>query len=459
MATLGLEEIFDRDALVLIEWGERFPQLMPAERTEIRLRDRGKRRKGNRSQTSHMSSQTNKQPWALILGASSGFGEATALELARAGMNIFGVHLDRRDKLPHVAEMQEQDPRAGPRSASSSTSTRPMTSKRKECVEQIRQRLAERADTPAGTLRVLLHSLAFGALKPLAGRGECRHKKQIEFTADIMGHSLVYWVQECLLAGLFDKGARIFAMTSSGGTRAIPNYGPVSAAKAILEAHIRQLALELAPAGITANAILAGVTDTPALRQIPGHEKLMEIARLRNPQQAPDDAGRRGALHRGAVPSGDLLADRQHPPRGWRREHRRMRTMDNELPCLDMLEATPAILRGLMCELSDEDARWKPAPDRFSVAEVLAHLSHSRRPLLSAAPGPLPERRESRIRTATTRRFHLDLYRNVDPEDAFDHFEEQRETNIESLRDLPRRGRRAQGGAQESRARSRWRRC
>ena len=50
----------------------------------------------------------SKQPWALILGASSGFGEATALELARAGMNIFGVHLDRRDKLPHVAEIQEK---------------------------------------------------------------------------------------------------------------------------------------------------------------------------------------------------------------------------------------------------------------------------------------------------------------------------------------------------------------
>jgi len=59
-------------------------------------------------------------------------------------------------------------------------------------------------------------------------------------------------------------------MTSAGGTRAIPNYGPVSAAKAILEAHIRQLAVELAPAGITANAILAGVTDTPALRLVVG---------------------------------------------------------------------------------------------------------------------------------------------------------------------------------------------
>ena len=48
----------------------------------------------------------SKQPWALILGASSGFGAAAALELARAGMNIFGVHLDRRDKLPQLDELQ-----------------------------------------------------------------------------------------------------------------------------------------------------------------------------------------------------------------------------------------------------------------------------------------------------------------------------------------------------------------
>lgn len=38
VATLGLEELFDSDALVLVEWGERFPGLMPAVRTEIRLR-------------------------------------------------------------------------------------------------------------------------------------------------------------------------------------------------------------------------------------------------------------------------------------------------------------------------------------------------------------------------------------------------------------------------------------
>ena len=37
--------------------------------------------------------------WALALGASSGFGEATSLALARAGLNIFGVHLDRKATL------------------------------------------------------------------------------------------------------------------------------------------------------------------------------------------------------------------------------------------------------------------------------------------------------------------------------------------------------------------------
>ena len=44
VATLGLDEIFDRDAVVLIEWGERFPGLWPRERTEIRFRADGEQR-------------------------------------------------------------------------------------------------------------------------------------------------------------------------------------------------------------------------------------------------------------------------------------------------------------------------------------------------------------------------------------------------------------------------------
>jgi NAD(P)-dependent dehydrogenase (short-subunit alcohol dehydrogenase family) len=81
-------------------------------------------------------------------------------------------------------------------------------------------------------------------------------------------------------------------MTSSGSHMVWPGYGPVSAAKAVLEATCRQLAVELGPRGITTNAILAGVTDTPALRKIPGAELLIEKALARNPSgrlTTPDD--------------------------------------------------------------------------------------------------------------------------------------------------------------------------
>ncbi|MCI0607301.1 DinB family protein [bacterium] len=110
---------------------------------------------------------------------------------------------------------------------------------------------------------------------------------------------------------------------------------------------------------------------------------------------------------------------------------------DDGMDCLDLLEETPAILRGLMRELNHDDAEWKPAPDRFSVAEVLAHLSHSE--------GHCYRMRVDRFLSEELPEFepddaqmYLDLYKGADAEDAFDHFEEQRETNIEFLRSLPR---------------------
>jgi len=109
---------------------------------------------------------------------------------------------------------------------------------------------------------------------------------------------------------------------------------------------------------------------------------------------------------------------------------------DKTLPCLDLLESTPGTLRALMSELSADDAVWKPAPDRFSVAEVLAHLSQSE--------GHCYRQRIDRFLAEDRPEFEpddaqmwLDLYRDADPEDSFDHFEEQRETNIEFLRGLP----------------------
>jgi NAD(P)-dependent dehydrogenase (short-subunit alcohol dehydrogenase family) len=76
---------------------------------------------------------------------------------------------------------------------------------------------------------------------------------------------------------------RIFAMTSTGSSSVWEGYGAVSAAKAALESHVRQLAFELGPRGITANAVCAGVTDTPAVKKIPNHETMIKAALRKNP--------------------------------------------------------------------------------------------------------------------------------------------------------------------------------
>ena len=228
--------------------------------------------------------------WALILGASSGFGGTTAKELARAGMHIIGVHLDRKATLPNVEQIVGEITACGVQALFFNVNAADPL-KRQELLDHVQPTLA------GAPITVLMHSLAFGTLKPYLARDpkEQVTKDQMEMTLDVMANSLVYWVQELMARGLLGQGSRIFAMTSSGGSRVWPHYGAVSAAKAALESHVRQLAMELAPHGATANCVRAGVTDTPALRKIPGNEQMMEFAKLRNPAHrltTPEDVAR-----------------------------------------------------------------------------------------------------------------------------------------------------------------------
>jgi len=117
----------------------------------------------------------------------------------------------------------------------------------------------------------------------------------MEMTLDVMAHSLVYWVQDLFWRGLLTRGSRVFAMTSEGSHRVVEHYGAVSAAKAALESHARQLALELGRYGVSVNCIQAGVTDTPALRKIPGHERIIAEGLRRSPAgrlTTPQDVAR-----------------------------------------------------------------------------------------------------------------------------------------------------------------------
>jgi len=220
--------------------------------------------------------------WALVLGASSGFGAATSLALARAGLNIFGVHLDRKSTLPN-AERLAADIKVLGREAHFYNINAADEEKRAEVAGEMERILRERDEI--GQVRVMLHSLAFGTLKPFIAdpMKEAVTKAQMDMTLDVMAHSLIYWAQELVGRGLMGRGGRIYAMTSAGGARVLPFYGPVSAAKAALESNIRQLAAELAPKGIAANSIRAGVTATPAAQKIPNYEEFAKQAAERNP--------------------------------------------------------------------------------------------------------------------------------------------------------------------------------
>jgi NAD(P)-dependent dehydrogenase (short-subunit alcohol dehydrogenase family) len=233
------------------------------------------------------------QDWAVILGSSSGFGAASCRELASRGIHIYGVHLDRKAGMNQVNNLVDDLKNDGVQVYFNNMNATDVE-KRLAVIDELKS---------IGNIRVkiLLHSLAFGALKPIidADSSNMLQQRQLEMTLDVMCNSLIFWAQDLFHAGLLQKGSQIIAMTSAGGQRQWKAYGAVSAAKASLESYCRQLALELAEFGIAANALQAGVTETPALRKIPGYKDMLDNALRANPGKRltiPEDVAKSIAL-------------------------------------------------------------------------------------------------------------------------------------------------------------------
>ena len=166
------------------------------------------------------------QDWALILGASSGFGAATCRELASRGVHIYGVHLDRRARMDEVNKLVDDIKKEGVQVYFNNMNATD-AEKRRDVIDELKSRGDVR-------VKILMHSLAFGALKPVidADPVNTLQSHQVEMTLDVMGSSILYWTQDLYQADLLKKGSQIFAMTSSGGHRQWKSYGAVSAAKA-----------------------------------------------------------------------------------------------------------------------------------------------------------------------------------------------------------------------------------
>jgi enoyl-[acyl-carrier protein] reductase I len=229
----------------------------------------------------------DKGMWALVLGGSSGLGLASAKKLALHGMNIIIVHRNARSQVETI-ESSFQEIKGEAVELLTFNQDAFKEEKRDAILETIKGALGDE-----GTIKVLVHSVAKGNLKPMISEeGQELRSDDFELTIKAMGISLYNWTKAIFNQKLFDKDARIISFTSEGNSKAWENYAAVSAAKVTLEAITRNLALEMAPFGIKANCIQAGVTDTASLRMIPGSEKIIEHSLKRNPNRrltTPED--------------------------------------------------------------------------------------------------------------------------------------------------------------------------
>jgi enoyl-[acyl-carrier protein] reductase III len=130
----------------------------------------------------------------------------------------------------------------------------------------------------SGGLDVLVHNAALGSFKPTL---EVR-ANQWDLSMSVNARALLLCVKEA--APLMDgRAGRIVSVSSLGSRRVLPEYGAIGASKAALESLTRYLAVELAPRGITVNAVSAGLIAGETLRVHPRYEALTARAREQTP--------------------------------------------------------------------------------------------------------------------------------------------------------------------------------
>lgn len=217
--------------------------------------------------------EKSKNQWAIILGGSSGLGLASAKKLASEGLNICIVHRDRKSNMPLFEEEVKKIKANG---------VLVRTFNQDALKNEVRNEIIQQF--PKCSVKMLLHSIAKGSLKRMDGTpAEILSVQDLEISIHAMAISWYEWTQALVQNERFTQNARNIAFTSEGSSRVWPGYGAVSAAKSVLEALMRNMAVEFAQRQITTNCIQAGTTQTPSFTAIPGSNELMEMAVKRNP--------------------------------------------------------------------------------------------------------------------------------------------------------------------------------
>jgi enoyl-[acyl-carrier protein] reductase III len=190
----------------------------------------------------------------FVTGGSRGIGRAIARRFAADGAERIAIGYLRNDT---AAEETAEELRGA---GSEVTLVRGnVTSDR--VLEQV---------TQLGALDVLVHNAATGVVR----RALETEDKHWDWTLNANARALLSLARAA--APGMPAGSSIVAISSLGSQRVLENYSLIGTSKAALEALVRYLAVELAPA-IRVNAVSAGVVETGALEHFPNRDEMLRV--------------------------------------------------------------------------------------------------------------------------------------------------------------------------------------
>jgi enoyl-[acyl-carrier protein] reductase III len=197
----------------------------------------------------------------LVTGGTRGIGKAIALRLATEGAARVALGYLRNDSAAETAA--EEVRKAG---------AEPVLVRGNVATDKV---VAEFASH--GPYGAVVHNAATGVIRSALETED----KHWDWTLGANARALLSLARAC--APEMEAGSSIVAVSSLGAQRVLENYVLVGTSKAALESVVRYLAVELAPRGIRANAVSAGVVETEALEHFPNREEMLSTGRTRTP--------------------------------------------------------------------------------------------------------------------------------------------------------------------------------